>query len=123
MLLDVSRKKDTPKDIKKPCKINLSKEMVELIEYKCDLEDKFAEQVYEDAIIQLLIPRSGEIGLGHPEFEFKAPLMKSPDIKESMFWLKVKIWTKIKDVRQSQRVSLHAIIYTALINHLKHYKH
>jgi predicted nuclease of restriction endonuclease-like (RecB) superfamily len=113
---------DISKTEKKPCKINLSAEFVELIEYKSKLEDKFIEQVFEDAIIQLLIPRVGEIGLGHPDFRFNIPLMKSPDIKETMFWIKIKLWKKLKEVKMLHRISIHAIVYTAISNHLEQYK-
>lgn len=114
--------KDISKKEKKPCKINLSEELLGLIEYKSKLEDKFIEEIFRDAIMQLLLPRLGEIGLGHPDFKFNAPLMKSPGIKDTMFWMNIKLWARVKEIKMLYRVSIHAIVYTAILNHLEQYK-
>lgn len=114
--------KDTSKIVKKPCKINLSKELINLIDYKSKLEDKFIEEIFRDAIMQLLLPRLGEIGLGHPDFKFNAPLMKSPGIKDTMFWMDIKLWKRLKEIKIFYNVSIHAIVYTAVFYHLEQYK-
>lgn len=107
---------------KKPCKINLTFEMINLIDDKCKREDKFKEQIFEDAILQLFLPRIGEIGLGHPNFHFIPPLVKSDDVKEEMFWVKINYWTKLKGLKVAEKISMHAIVYTAITNHLNQYR-
>ncbi len=110
------------KNDKKPCKINLHPEQIELIKYISEKEDKFKEQVFEDAMLQLLIPRMGEVGLCSIDFTFYAPLSKNSETKEVMYWLKSKIWTAIKGIQQTNHIHIHAITYTAVVNYLKQWK-
>lgn len=99
------------------CQINASEELIRLIDRKKDATGKFKEELFEEAVMQLLRPHKYQIGIGHESFVFHAPLKKAVGNKAMSFWIKISLWKKVKEVMHINQVSQKAVLYTAIYNY------
>lgn len=99
------------------CQIHVSIHMTQLINSRKMIEGRFKEDMFEEALMQLLRPYFYQIGIGHKDFKFRAPLKRGKDTKVLSFWVPVKVWEHMNRVSAEEGVMLNAIIYTALHNY------
>jgi hypothetical protein len=77
----------------------------------------FKEQLFEEAINQLLRPYSYQIGIGHSAFRFLAPIRKSANTTAISFWLKQSLFDNVCKVAQEHGIAKNSITYTACHNY------
>lgn len=99
------------------CQIHVTDDFMKLVNTRKLVEDRFMEDMFEEALMQLLRPFFGQVGIGHKKFLFRAPFKKGAGTRVLSFWVSTKVWDHMKRVSAEKGVKLNAISHTALYNY------